>query len=97
MTMRALKDGKSFNRPRPEPTEAEFQNLFDAVAAAGLDERLMAAFYDGTVSNLPLQDQCAAGVALIETVAALPDPESAFWISANFRESGRLAQSGPGQ
>lgn len=57
-----------------EPTEAQFNELGDAIAATGLAPALQATLGDlPQMQTLAIDDQCTLGVAFYRGIAALPD------------------------
>jgi hypothetical protein len=95
LVLRAIKSGRQLGMRRSEPTEEQVQAFGDALAATGIDTRLIDAFYDDTLSNLSLADQCATGVAFATVQAGLATAESAFWTSLDFAQVANEAAAEP--
>ncbi len=71
----AIIDGPSSKAVRLTPGDEEFQQLEEALTAAGLNQTEIDALVDGKAPDPPLPDErmCAAGTAYLKVISALPE------------------------
>lgn len=86
LTLRAIVSGQNSSTRRAEPTDAQSEELWEAIFATQLDQHLVDAVADGSIVSLPAAEQCAAGVATNRAIADLPPAQRAYWTALGAAE-----------
>ncbi len=72
----AIGSGRAHKIDRQPPSDADFNELENAMKAQGLNESEIGAILDGKTPDPPIPDDrmCTVGQIYLKTLAALPEP-----------------------